>query len=149
MKNHHFCFEKIPLAGWLAPSDRWCSWWLLVAPGDYHMLLKEQNGETVVKLNQDPPVNYCRPAVDPMIESAVKIYGKKTFGVILTGMGYDGRNSCKALVEAGGTVYAQDEATSVVWGMPGAVAEAGICSAVLPLTDLAPKIVEFFSKGVG
>ena len=122
---------------------------ILVAPGDYHMLLKEQNGETVVKLNQDPPVNYCRPAVDPMIESAVKIYGKKTFGVILTGMGYDGRNSCKALVEAGGTVYAQDEATSVVWGMPGAVAEAGICSAVLPLTDLAPKIVEFFSKGVG
>ena len=67
----------------------------------------------------------------------------------MTGMGYDGRDSCKALAEAGGVVYAQDEATSVVWGMPGAVAEAGICSAVLPIDQLAPKIVEFFNKGVG
>jgi len=122
---------------------------VVIAPGDYHMLLKEQDGKVVAKLNQDPPVNYCRPAVDPMMESAVKIYGNRTFGVILTGMGYDGRNSCKSLVEAGGTVFAQDEATSVVWGMPGAVADAGICSAVLPITELAPKIVEFFGKGVG
>lgn len=122
---------------------------ILIAPGDYHMVLKERNGDVVATLNQNPPVNYCRPSVDPMLESIVQIYGKKAFAVILTGMGYDGRNGCQALVDAGGVVYAQDEKTSVVWGMPGAVAEAGLCSAVLPITELAPRIADFFSKGVG
>ncbi len=122
---------------------------ILIAPGDYHMLLKKRDDKIVAKLNQDPPVNYCRPAVDPMMQSVVDIYGNKAFGVILTGMGYDGKKGAMALAEAGGTVYAQDEETSIVWGMPGAVAEAGICSAVLPLTQLAPKIIEFFGKGVG
>jgi two-component system, chemotaxis family, protein-glutamate methylesterase/glutaminase len=122
---------------------------ILIAPGDFHMILKERGDKVIATLNQDPPVNYCRPAVDPMFESVVKIYGKKTLGVILTGMGYDGRNGSKTLVEAGGVIFAQDEESSVVWGMPGAVAEAGICSAVLPITQLAPRVLDYFSKGVG
>ena len=120
---------------------------ILIAPGDFHMILKERGDKVIATL--DPPVNYCRPAVDPMFESVVKIYGKKTLGVILTGMGYDGRNGSKTLVEAGGVIFAQDEESSVVWGMPGAVAEAGICSAVLPITQLAPRVLDYFSKGVG
>lgn len=122
---------------------------IFIAPGDYHMVLKEKGGKVITTLNQDAAVNYCRPAVDPMLESVVKIFGKKTFGVILTGMGYDGRNGSIAVTDAGGVVYAQDEKSSVVWGMPGAVAEAGICSAVLPITELAPKILDYFSRGVG
>jgi two-component system, chemotaxis family, protein-glutamate methylesterase/glutaminase len=122
---------------------------ILIAPGDFHMVLKEKNDQVVVTINQDAPVNYCRPAVDPMFESIVKIYGKNAFGVILTGMGHDGRTGSQALVDAGGVVFAQDEKSSVVWGMPGAVADAGICSAVLPITGLAPAILDYFSRGVG
>jgi two-component system, chemotaxis family, protein-glutamate methylesterase/glutaminase len=122
---------------------------ILIAPGDYHMILKKKGDQVVVTINQDALVNYCRPAVDPMFESIVNIYGKNAFGVILTGMGHDGRTGSQALVDAGGVVYAQDEDSSVVWGMPGAVADAGICSAVLPITGLAPAILDYFSRGVG
>lgn len=107
-----------------------------IAAGDYHLILKPQATRPLITLTQDPPENFCRPAVDPMLRSAVTIYGKKILTIILTGMGQDGWKGCEKVVEAGGSVIAQDEATSVVWGMPAAVARAGLCSAVLPLDEI-------------
>lgn len=109
-----------------------------VAPGGFHMHLVQDSGKTVIHLDNGPPENFCKPAVDPMLRTAQKIYGKKILCVILTGMGNDGLNAGKDLVKAGGRLIAQDEATSVVWGMPGAVAQAGICSAVLPVDEIGP-----------
>lgn len=110
---------------------------VLVAPGNFHMTIVRKGADKVVHLDQNPQVNYCRPAVDPMFESIAAIYGASALAVILTGMGHDGRDGGRVLVEAGGTIVAQDEKSSVVWGMPGAVAEAGLCSAVLPLMEMA------------
>ena len=109
-----------------------------VAPGGFHMLLINEGMKTTIKLDEGPPENFCKPSVDPMFRSAQKIYGQKMLGVILTGMGNDGLPSGKALVEAGGRLIAQDQATSVVWGMPGAVAKAGLCTEVLPIQDIGP-----------
>ena len=109
-----------------------------LAPGDYHMEVVAEGGAKVIKLNQGPQENFCRPAVDPMIRSLSRLYGRNLLVVILTGMGADGQRGAEAVVAAGGAVIAQDESTSVVWGMPGAVATAGLCSAVLPLQQLAP-----------
>ncbi len=115
-----------------------------VAPGDYHMVIEaDGNGGPVIRLNQDEPVNYCRPAVDPLFESLAKIYGPKVLAAILTGMGADGMTGARAVVEAGGTLIAQDELTSVVWGMPGAVATRGLCSAVLPLDKIGGHLRKF------
>lgn len=112
-----------------------------VAPGGYHMhLVRNENRKTVIKLEDTPAINFCKPSVDPMFFSALEIYGQKALGVILTGMGSDGLDGAKLLVEKGGRLVAQDEATSVVWGMPGAVAKAGICSKVLPLQEIGPWI---------
>ncbi|MEC4595184.1 chemotaxis protein CheB, partial [Nitrospirillum amazonense] len=111
-----------------------------VAPGDNHFLLVSRNGVTTAQLTKDPPENFCRPAVDPMLRSIVKIYGRKVLAVILTGMGHDGRSGCDQVVQAGGMVVGQDEASSVVWGMPGAVATAGLCSSILPLKEIGPFI---------
>lgn len=108
-----------------------------LAPGDYHMLVERASGGPVLRLNQGPPENFCRPAVDPMLRSAVAAWNGQALALILTGMGHDGQKGAEALVEAGGTVIAQDEASSVVWGMPGAVARAGLCTAVLPLEQIA------------
>ncbi len=108
-----------------------------MAPGDKHMIIEKHEGKTVIRLNQDPPVNYCRPSVDPLLLSAVKIFGAATLATVLTGMGNDGEAGAGAVAEAGGTVIAQDQETSIIWGMPGAVAVAGVCSAVLPLGDIA------------
>jgi len=101
---------------------------------------KNASHQLCIRLNEGPPVNYCKPAVDPMLESLIKIYGHKILGLILTGMGHDGLAAGKALSELGGRIVAQDQATSVVWGMPGAVANAGICTAVLPLNEIGPWI---------
>ncbi len=109
-----------------------------IAPGGYHMQLKKNGPSTVITLNDGPMENFCRPAVDPMFRSAVKIYGEKIMAVILTGMGQDGMLGARDVVAAGGRVIAQDEATSIVWGMPGAVALDGSCSAVLPLKEIGP-----------
>jgi two-component system chemotaxis response regulator CheB len=109
---------------------------IYVAPGDFHMTVETQGIAMVVRLNKNPPENFCRPAVDPMLRSIAKAYGARTLFVMLTGMGQDGLRGARDLVAAGGTVIAQDEATSVVWGMPGAVATAGLCSAVLPLPEI-------------
>lgn len=111
-----------------------------VAPGNYHMTVKRDGVRKVIALNQDPPENFCRPAVDPMLRSLVEAYGRKVLAVIFTGMGSDGLKGCQRVVETGGTVMAQDEATSVVWGMPGAVAMAGVCTQVLPLGLLAKAV---------
>jgi two-component system chemotaxis response regulator CheB len=120
---------------------------ILVAPGDFHMLIEPKDGGHAVRLTKDPPENFCRPAVDPMLRSISRVFGPKVLAVILTGMGADGLNGGRDIVAGGGTVIAQDEATSVVWGMPGAVATAGICAAVLPLPELAPYVVKMFGKG--
>lgn len=111
---------------------------IYVAPGGHHMMLVQRGEDTVIKVDDSPPINFCRPAVDPMLDSLVPIYGGAILGCILTGMGHDGREGCKHVQAAGGTIVAQDEATSVVWGMPGAVALEGICHKVLPLNRIGP-----------
>lgn len=120
---------------------------IYVAPGDFHMTVAQDGPNRVIRLNQDPPENFCRPAVDPMFRSVAKIYGSAALGVVLTGMGSDGREGGRVLTEAGGTIIAQDEASSVVWGMPGAVATAGIASQVLPLDQIAGQIIKYL-KGL-
>lgn len=118
-----------------------------IAPGDFHMLVTQRAGTNVISLTKDPPENFCRPAVDPMMRSILRAFGaRKVLACILTGMGQDGLKGCTDLVNAGGTLIAQDEASSVVWGMPGAVAQAGICSAVLPLKEIGPYIRKFASR---
>ncbi|MEM6780251.1 MAG: chemotaxis response regulator protein-glutamate methylesterase [Pseudomonadota bacterium] len=112
---------------------------LYVAPGGYHMIVKKNaDGALVAHIDDSPPINFCKPAVDPMFESAIDIFGNKVLGVILTGMGHDGLDSSKTLIKKGGRLIAQDEETSVVWGMPGAVANAGLCTEVLPLNQIGP-----------
>ncbi len=117
-----------------------------VAPGEYHMTVASSGTQRIIRLNQDPPENFCRPSVDPMFRSVARVYGRRALAVVLTGMGSDGTKGGAMIVEAGGTIIAQDEASSVVWGMPGAVAQAGLCSAVLPLADIGPYITRVASK---
>ena len=110
-----------------------------VAPGGFHMhLVKKEDNTVRIHLDDGPAENFCKPSVDPMFRTAIDIYGNKTLGVILTGMGNDGLGGGKVLTEQGGRLIAQDEETSVVWGMPGAVAQAGLCSEVLPLDQIGP-----------
>lgn len=118
----------------------------LIAPGGYHMTIDKVGGTPTANLNQDPPENFCRPAVDPMFRSIAKTYGASVLCVILTGMGNDGLKGSRDIVEAGGTIFAQDEETSVVWGMPGSVAGAGICSVIAPLEELPAHITQFVSR---
>jgi len=119
---------------------------IYVAPGAKHLILEERDGSVFAKLTDDPPVNFCKPAVDPMFKSIVEVYKSAVLGVILTGMGHDGREGARAIVNAGGNIIAQDEDTSVVWGMPGAVAEAGLCSAVLPIDEIGGKIIQVLGR---
>lgn len=111
---------------------------IYIAPGGLHMLFERVGSDTVIRLDDGPQENFCKPAVDPMLRSLVKIYDKKILTVILTGMGFDGKKGAMDVVEHGGRVIAQDENTSVVWGMPGAVATAGVCSAILPIDEIGP-----------
>lgn len=113
---------------------------IYVAPGGFHMTLTRGDTHNKICIDNGPPENFCKPAVDPMLRSMAPIYGARMLVVMLTGMGHDGQEGSKVVTAAGGSVIAQDEATSVVWGMPGAVASAGLCSAVLPLKDLAPYV---------
>lgn len=116
-----------------------------VAPGGKHMKVTRRNGTVVIELDDGPLVNFCKPAVDPLFSSAGDVWGAASLAVVLTGMGTDGTRGARDLVNAGGSVIAQDEASSVVWGMPGSAAHAGVCSAVLPLDQIAGKIVRMFS----
>lgn len=111
-----------------------------VAPGDHHMTLRRDGAGYVLALDQSPAVNFCRPAVDPLFRSVAELYGDRALAVVLTGMGHDGREGARALVERGSIVLAQDEASSVVWGMPGAVADAGLASVLRPVTGLAQAV---------
>jgi two-component system, chemotaxis family, protein-glutamate methylesterase/glutaminase len=112
-----------------------------IAPGDRHLLLHRRGTATVTQLSNAPPENSCRPAVDVMFRSVATVFGPAACAAVLTGMGQDGRNGAKALRDAGAEVLAQDEATSVVWGMPGAVVTAGLVSEILPLDKIAPALL--------
>jgi two-component system chemotaxis response regulator CheB len=119
---------------------------VLVAPGDHHMLVVSDNGQLRVRLNQGEKENFCRPAADPMMRS-LAIARLSTLAVVLTGMGHDGMAGCEAVLGTGGTVLAQDEESSVVWGMPGAVAQRGFCSVIATPEQLADAAGRFIKTG--
>src|ERR1700686_3029519 len=118
---------------------------IYLAPGGRHMRVFRNGIDAVIALDDGAPVNFCKPAVDPLFASAIDVWQGGVLAVVLTGMGSDGMRGGKEIVAAGGSVIAQDEASSVVWGMPGAAANAGICAAILPLNQIAPKLVRMFS----
>jgi two-component system chemotaxis response regulator CheB len=120
--------------GTLAPGTAY------IARGDHHMTVERKLGRGLLLANQEPPENYCRPAVDVLFRSVARAYGASVLAVVLTGMGQDGLLGCGAIREAGGDVIVQDEATSVVWGMPGFVARAGLASEVLPLSRIGSEL---------
>ncbi|GAW52220.1 MULTISPECIES: protein-glutamate methylesterase/protein-glutamine glutaminase [unclassified Nocardioides] len=112
-----------------------------IAPGDFHLEVVSEARGLVTRLTQAPPENYCRPSVDVLFRSAVAAVGPAVLGVVLTGMGSDGRHGAHEIVERGGSVLAQDQASAVVWGMPGAVANAGLAEQVLPLREIGPELL--------
>lgn len=116
-----------------------------LAPGGRHMTVERRDGTAVIALDDGPLVNFCKPSVDPLFASAASVWGPKALALMLTGMGHDGLDGARDLVAAGGYVIAQDEATSVVWGMPGQVAHAGLCSAVLPLSEIGGTLTRLFT----
>lgn len=118
----------------LLPGDMW------VAPGGFHMEVERVFNSVRLRTHEGPPENSCRPAVDVLFRSVAQVYGSHTLAVILTGMGQDGLRGCEFVREKGGRILVQDEATSVVWGMPGAVSRAGLAEKVLPLHELAQEI---------
>lgn len=119
---------------------------VVIAPGDYHLEVAADAAGLRTRLTQAPPENYCRPAVDVLFRSAVAAVGPAVLAVVMTGMGSDGCKGARLIVERGGSVLAQDQVTSVVWGMPGAVATAGLAEQVLPLLDLGPEILRRLAR---
>jgi two-component system chemotaxis response regulator CheB len=115
-----------------------------IAPHECHMTFVQGTPHPVIKLIDTPPENFCKPSADPMFRSLINLYGSKILAVVLTGMGYDGLKGAEDVVKAGGNVIAQDQETSVVWGMPRAVAEAGICCAVKPIDALPSETVRIY-----
>jgi two-component system chemotaxis response regulator CheB len=124
----------------LKPGHAW------IAPGDHHMVVVKDGLQVRLRLHQEPPQNSCRPAVDVLLRSVAGTFGSSTLAVILTGMGQDGLRGCEAIREAGGQILAQDEGSSVVWGMPGCVARAGLADRVLPLALMADEILRRTQK---
>jgi two-component system chemotaxis response regulator CheB len=120
---------------------------IYIAPGDRHLVLVRRGTQTLIQLSSAPPENSCRPAVDVMFRSVAQLYGKAAYAAVLTGMGHDGRGGAKVLREAGAEVLAQDEASSVVWGMPGAVVTAGLADDVQPLDRVAGSLVNRLRVG--
>ena len=118
---------------------------IYLAPGGKHMRVVRSGADVAIALDDGPAVNFCKPAVDPLFTSAIDIWHGHILSVILTGMGSDGMRGGKDIVAAGGSVIAQDEASSVVWGMPGAAANAGICAAILPLNQIGAKVNRLFA----
>ncbi len=118
---------------------------IYLAPGGKHMRVVRNGADVAIALDDGPAVNFCKPAVDPLFTSAIDIWHGGILSVILTGMGSDGMRGGKDIVAAGGSVIAQDEASSVVWGMPGAAANAGICAAILPLNQIGAKVNRLFA----
>lgn len=120
---------------------------VLIAPGGQHLALRRQGASMVVHLTEDPPENFCRPSVDVLFRGVAAAYGDRVLAAVLTGMGRDGERGAKVIREAGGEVIAQDEATSVVWGMPGAVTMSGQADKVLPLPRIGPELAAALSRG--
>lgn len=120
---------------------------VLIAPGGLHLEVVRRGPSVVAHLTEAPPENFCRPAVDVMLRSVVATYGANVLSVVLTGMGSDGARGCEVVRQAGGEVVAQDEATSVVWGMPGAVTQGGHAHRVLPLPGIASDIIATIGRG--
>jgi two-component system chemotaxis response regulator CheB len=120
----------------LKPGEAW------IAPGDHHMIVVRDGLQYRLLIHRDPPENSCRPAVDVLLRAVAQAFGADSLTVILTGMGQDGLRGCESVRAAGGQVLAQDEASSVVWGMPGYVAQAGLADRVLPLAMIAGEIVK-------
>lgn len=118
---------------------------IYIAPGGKHMLVEKRGADRFIKLTDDPPENFCKPAVDPLFRSISAAYGAKVMAIVLTGMGCDGGKGGAVIAKAGGLLYAQDEATCVVYGMPAAAVATGLCKAILPL----PAIGELIRKTVG
>ncbi|MGB8011929.1 MAG: CheB methylesterase domain-containing protein, partial [Terriglobales bacterium] len=112
-----------------------------IAPGDYHMTVGRKGTEFVLGLNHDPQENSCRPAVDVLFRSVAQTCGANVLAVVLTGMGADGTRGSSAIRAAGGEVIVQDEASSVVWGMPGSVVAASLADRICPLGGIAPEVV--------
>ena len=114
---------------------------ILIARGDFHLKVGLVGVAVQVRLDQSPPQNFCRPAVDALFSSIAETYGGAVIAVILTGMGHDGLHGAEILRARGASILAQDEASSVVWGMPGAVVNAGLADRVLPLDQIVPEIL--------
>ncbi len=114
---------------------------IYIAPGDFHLHVERKGEKSFIRLSQSPPENFCRPAADVLFRSAVETYGSGILAVVLTGMGSDGMLGSEAIRKAGGQVIVQDAETSVVWGMPGSVADRGLADAILPIRDIAHDIV--------
>jgi two-component system chemotaxis response regulator CheB len=114
---------------------------IYIAPGDQHMRVVNSDLGPVIALDQGPPLNSCRPAVDALFGSLAEVYGPAVIAAVLTGMGHDGMTGTQRLAARGSYIMAQDEATSVVWGMPGAVVDAGVANEILPLEDVVPAIL--------
>lgn len=123
---------------------------ILIAPGDHHLLAVRDRNTIRTSLNQEPPENSCRPAVDPLFRSMADCYGNRCLGVVLTGMGKDGAGGAKALQDKGARVYVQDQESSVVWGMPGHIVECGLADRILPIEQIAHELIRATSpKPVG
>ena len=112
---------------------------IYVAPGNHHMTVVHA-AQPAVRIGSEPPVHFCRPAADPLFASVAAAFGPAALGIVLTGMGHDGAAGARAIADGGGSVIAQDEASSVVWGMPGAAASVGACAAVLPPAEIAETV---------
>ena len=125
----------------LTPGSVW------IAPGDFHLVVRRDGTSVRLAVHQGPPENSCRPAVDVLFRSAAEVYGGRTLAVVLTGMGQDGLRGCQSVREAGGQVVVQDETSSVVWGMPGFVARAGLANAVVPLDVIDTEITRRLKFG--
>ncbi|MFA6297752.1 MAG: chemotaxis response regulator protein-glutamate methylesterase [Nocardioides sp.] len=113
---------------------------VLVAPGDRHLRISRASGVVRAHLDDGPKESFCRPAADPLFRSAAETYSDAVVALVLTGMGHDGLGGCRAIAERKGRIMVQDEATSVVWGMPGAVANAGLADEVVPLGEIAQRL---------
>ena len=133
--NSKIIVEEATSGTFLEPGRAW------IAPGDNHMTVVRQGLRQVLVLDKEPQENSCRPSVDPLFRSVAKVFGAQTLAIVMTGMGSDGLRGCEAIKAAGGRVIVQDEATSVVWGMPGIVTRAGLADKVLPLALIGAEIV--------
>lgn len=119
-----------------------------IAPGNYHMAVRQKEGKVVLSMNQEPPINFCRPSVDVLFRSVAEVYGAETLGIIMTGMGQDGLNGIRAMKSKGAMIFAQDQASSVVWGMPSFVVREGLADCVLPLDGMRVAIEDCVMKRI-